>query len=349
LEALSGFQRFPTWMWRNEIVKSFIEWLRDYNSALENSHKIGFYGLDLYSLNKSTEIIINYLDKIDKTAADRARERYSCFYGFKSELAKYGYALSLGLAPSCKNAVVEQLIELNANAFKYLQKGILKEDELFYIEQNARLVKAAEQYYRSMFSDEISSWNVRDDHMADTLYLLVNYISKVKSCTAKIVVWAHNSHIGDARATEKGKGYNEINLGQRVKERSGNKSFLLGFMTNKGTVTAASNWDGVVERKNLRPALRGSYEHYFKHLGKDFIINLRDHNLKAIIPETMLERAVGVLYRPKTEFISHYFEADLLKQFDGLIYLNETKALTPLEITALWHKGEVYETFPSGL
>ncbi len=349
LDSLSGFQRFPTWMWRNEVVVEFVDWLHNYNKNLTDDRKIGFYGLDLYSLNKSIEVIINHLDKIDKAASDRARKRYSCFNGFTDKLDRYGYAASLGISPSCGKEVIEQLTEFNINASNYLQQRVFSGDKLFYIEQNARLVKNAENYYRSMFGNRISSWNIRDDHMAETLYLLAKHISKSKYSKAKIVVWAHNSHIGDARATEQGKYYGEINLGQRVREKSGNRAFLLGFMTNIGTVTAASDWDKPAERKNLKPGLKGSYENYFSHLAENFILNLNSNITRSVIPEAMLERAVGVVYKPQKELTSHYFEVNLSKQFDALIYLMETKALVPLETTALWHKGEVYETYPYGL
>jgi erythromycin esterase-like protein len=306
---------------------------------------VGIYGLDLYSLNASIEIIISYLEKVDQEAAIRAKKRYACFEDFKEELDSYGFSTILGIRKSCEEAVIEQLNELNQNSDLYLNDNCLAEDEFFNIQQNAWLVKNAEQYYRSMFST--SSWNMRDSHMAATLDKLANYLGKKLGRPAKIIVWAHNSHIGDARATESAQE-GQLNIGQLTREKYGNKVALIGLLTYSGTVTAASVWDGATERKFVRPALSNSYEHLFHHMNiPDFFLNIRDHN-QHYLDKGLLERAIGVIYAPETERLSHYFYANLAKQFDAVIYLDNTTALKPLETTAIWHRGEVYETFPSG-
>jgi len=348
LDALRGFKRFPIWMWRNKVVEDFIYWLHQHNTTLENSNKIGFYGLDLYSLNASIEVIIKYLEKEDKEAAERAKERYSCFDHFKEELQQYGLAASLGITQSCEDAVVEQLVEINSNALFHLKQNGAVEEEYFDIEQNAFLIKNAEKYYRSMFSNKTSSWNVRDTHMASTLDNLYKYLSYKLNKPAKIIVWAHNSHIGDARYTEFGQ-IGQLNIGQLAREKYKDKVALIGFLTHSGTVSAASNWDGPVERRIVRHGIHGSYEYFFHHLNIPNFLMLFNKDTRGLIPKDRLERAIGVIYLPARERTSHYFYAEIAKQFDALIYVDKTTALEPLETTAIWHEGEILETFPSGL
>lgn len=333
-DALGGFQRFPTWMWRNTDVVNFIDWLREYNSALpQNATKIGFYGLDLYSLYNSIEEVLGYLDKIDPEAAKRARHRYSCLEHFGEDTQRYGYAASFGLGESCEDEVVNQLKELQRRANEYAQRdGRVAEDEYFYAEQNARLVKNAEEYYRSMFRGRVSSWNVRDRHMAETLDRLVAHFDKQGSRT-KVVVWEHNSHLGDARATEMGDA-GELNVGQLVRERYGRDAVLVGFTTYSGTVTAASKWGGSAERKRVQPALPDSYEALFHDTGvPHFLLTLRDSGMVTDLRERLLERAIGVIYQLQTERISHYFYARLPDQFDAVLHFDETQAVEPLERT----------------
>lgn len=349
-DSLEGFKRFPTWVWRNKVIEAFLKWIHSYNHKLEETKRIGFYGLDLYSLNTSIGVVINYLKQVDKEAAIRAIERYSCFDHFKEELQSYGYANALGITRSCEDEVIRQLIDLHKNSYKYLKENGIKQEEFFNAQQNARLIKNAEKYYRSMFGDQALSWNIRDTHMAETLDTLVKHITKTTGRLTKIVVWAHNSHIGDARATEIGKNRSEVNLGQLAREKYGSKVVLIGFLTYSGTVTAATQWDSVAERKYVRPALSGSYEDYFHRLNiPNFFINLQSYKHSSDIPDNNLERAIGVIYRPQTERASHYFFSSIKEQFDGVIYMDKTRALEPLERTAIWHHGEVFETFPSGL
>jgi erythromycin esterase-like protein len=349
-EALAGFDRFPTWMWRNTVVVNFVDWLREYNNSLpQTATKVGFYGLDLYSLNTSIKAVLGYLDKVDPEAAKRARYRYSCLEHYGEDTQSYGYAASFGLTESCQKQVVKELLELQRRAGEYSQRdGQVAEDEFFYAEQNARLVKNAEEYYRSMFQARVSSWNLRDRHMAETLDHLVAHLDRHGSRT-KVVLWAHNSHLGDARATEMGAG-GELNVGQLVRERYGQDAVLVGLSTYTGTVTAASNWGVSPERKRVRPGLEGSYEALFHETGMPrFLLTLRDDS-KAVtaLRERRLERAIGVIYLPETERLSHYFHAQLANQFDAVLHFDETRAIEPLERNVQWERDEVPETYPSG-
>jgi erythromycin esterase-like protein len=343
-EALRGFRRFPTWMWRNAEVLDFVGWLRAHDDR--GGEGAGFYGLDLYSLYASVDEVVAYLERIDPPAADRARERYACFEQFGHEQG-YGRAASFGVTESCRRAVVAQLTELQRRADAYLRRdGVAAEDEQFYAEQNARLVASAEEYYRSMFADHGTSWNLRDRHMAETLAHLRDHLER-HGDRARIVVWEHNSHVGDARATEMGRR-GELNVGQLARERWPGDVFLLGFTTYTGTVTAASAWDAPAERKLVRPALPGSYEALFHEAGESrFLVDLgRDADL---LRGPLLERAIGVIYRPETERASHYFHADLAGQFDAVVHVDETRAVEPLERSAGWELGEPPETYPTAL
>jgi erythromycin esterase-like protein len=346
VDALAGFQRFPAWMWRNADVLDFVGWLRNYNEH-RHSMRVGFYGLDLYSLYASMRAVLGFLDKVDPEAAQRARYRYACFENFGEDSQAYGYAASFGLSKSCENEVVGQWVEMRRRAADLASRdGCVARDEFFFAEQNARLVKNAEEYYRSMFHERTSSWNLRDSHMAETLDALAHHLGP----NAKIAVWAHNSHLGDARATEMGQR-GELNLGQLVRQHYGKEVTLVGFTTYTGTVTAASGWDSPLERKHVRPALPGSYEALFHETGIRNFLLLLGHKEKAasLLREPRLERAIGVIYLPQTERVSHYFHAQLPDQFDAILHFDETRAVEPLERTAAWETGEVPETYPSML
>ena len=348
--ALSDFRRFPAWMWRNRDVLQFIEWMRARNDAQAHpATKARFYGLDLYSLRASIEAVIEYLDRVDPVEARRARDRYGCFDHVGAEGQAYGYALAYQKAIPCENEVVAQLVELRRRAETYLRRdGWVAEDELFFAEQNARVVRDAEEYYQQMYRAEVSSWNLRDRHMAGTLDAIGEHLDRQFRRT-KVVVWAHNSHVGDARATAMGKR-GELNVGQLARQRYGNDCLLVGFSTYDGRVTAASNWGDSPERKHVRPALRGSYEALFHEFATPhFWLTTADRAAREALQAPRLERAIGVIYRPETERQSHYFEASLAEQFDAVIHLDRTRALEPLERTATWDRGEPPETFPTGL
>jgi erythromycin esterase-like protein len=348
--ALSDFRRFPAWMWRNRDVLAFVEWLRTRNDAHTNAAtKARFYGLDLYSLRASVEAVVAYLDRVDPDEAKRARERYSCFDHVGAEGQQYGYALAHTGAIPCENEVVTQLVELRRKADAYLRRdGWVADDEFFFAEQNARLVRNAEEYYQQMYRAEVSSWNLRDRHMAGTLDALIAHLDR-QHPRVKIIVWEHNSHVGDARSTEMGQR-GELNVGQLARQRYGNESVLIGFTTYDGTVTAASEWGGPAERKRVRAAAADSHEAFLhENDGKEFWLDTSKPAVHAALGAPRLERAIGVIYRPQTERGSHYFHARLSEQFDAVIHLDHTRALEPLERTSLWDKGEPPETYPSGI
>jgi len=349
-QALGDFERFPRWMWRNRDVLQFIDWLQRHNAEQPDDRRAGFYGLDLYSLFASMQEVIRFLEKVDPEAAARARYRYSCFDAFGEDTQAYGYAAEFGVTRSCEDQAVQQLLEVQRNRAALAERNSrVPEDDLFYAEQNARLVRNAEAYYRTMFRGRVDSWNLRDRHMSETLDALLGHLGRGGG-HARVVVWEHNSHIGDARATEMGE-IGEWNVGQLTRERMGDQSMLVGFTTYSGTVTAASDWDGPAERKRVRPALPESFEALFHTVGiPAFLLPLRGNaRLLEALEKPRLERAIGVIYRPESERTSHYFEAQLTHQFDAVIHVDETRAVEPLDATAGDLTGEPPESFPSGL
>ena len=354
-EALRGFQRFPAWMWRNTVVRDFVGWLRWHNGgcATDGRRQSGFYGLDLYSLHRSMQEVVGYLDTVDPAAAARARARYACFdHSAGDDGQAYGYAAAFGAGQSCEREAVEQLVELQRNACEYRsQDGELAEDELFYAQQNAVTVRNAEAYYRGMFAGRVTSWNMRDKHMAQTLGALLDHLDRSGGPEpARIVLWAHNSHVGDARATEVSTD-GQLTIGQLAREHYGQACRLIGFSTYTGTVTAASDWGGIAERKNVRPALPGSIEELLHEAGKPaFYIPMHDGSAAAAALEVVrLGRAIGVIYLPQTERQSHYFHVRPSDQFDAMIHIDSTRALEPLEPTSVWVAGQNPETYPTGL
>jgi erythromycin esterase-like protein len=344
-DALSGFERFPRWMWRNTAVRDFAEWLRGHNASA--GFAAGFYGVDLYSLGASRDAVVEYLDKVDPAAARRARERYACF-DHHGDPETYGYNASLGLTSTCEQEAVQQMIDLRTRAWEYMSRdGFVAEDEYFAAEQNARLVQNAEEYYRSMFQPRTSSWNLRDRHMADTIHALAEHLRR-RFGSPRIVVWEHNSHLGDARATQMFRR-GEWNVGQLIRESYGDDAVLIGFTTYTGEVMAADDWAGEGEVKKVRTALPGSYEDVLhQQLGGDAYLILQNEAAD-ILRTPRLERAIGVIYRPETERWSHYFEARLPEQFDVIIHLDRTHAVDPLERKPLSHPEEVPETYPAGV
>ena len=329
-DALDGFRRFPQWMWRNDDIVTLAEWLRARNAEHPDFERAGFYGMDLYSLHSSIEEVLGYLWRVDPEAAKRARERYSCFESFGGDPQEYGYATSVG-AESCEEGVVRQLVELQRNARRYMSGfSFDAADEYFMAEQNARLVQNAERYYRAMFRGRVSSWNLRDMHMAETIDALLTHLGR-DGHESKLVVWAHNSHLGDARATEMG-ARGELNVGQLLRERYDDAVLSVGFSTHTGSVTAATDWDGDAETKRVVPSLPGSYERLLHDTGIErFYLDVSTGPARRALREPRLERAIGVIYRPETERQSHYFHARLADQFDAVIHIDETSAVRPLD------------------
>lgn len=345
--ALSDFKRFPLWMWRNTVVLEFVEWLREHNKELPPQRQVGFYGLDMYSMYESINAVIDYLYEVDSELAMEARIRYGCLDHVTSEQS-YGRGVASGRRPSCEDEVVQQLVAMHERSTANAQTGDWESaDDQFQAEQNARLVHSAEKYYRHMFDDRADLWNLRDKHMIETLHSLHQHLSSRLNRPAKISVWEHNSHLGDARATYMGR-MGQFNVGQLARERYGDDCALIGFTTYTGTVTAASDWDGPAERKRVQPGQKNSVEDLFHRAGiKNFLLPL-EGEIAEPLRQRRLERAIGVIYRPETERVSHYFDCRLADQFDAVVHYDETRALEPLDPTSEWIEGD-QETYPFGV
>lgn len=336
-----AFARFPTWMWRNIEVMEFLDWLRDHNESLPAERRAAFVGLDVYSLGASVSAVLDYLDRVDPEAAQMARRRYACFTPWQHDPAAYGGAILRGAQETCEEKAAAQLTDLLANRLDYIARD---GDAYFDAAQNARIVRGAEQYYRLMYRGSRESWNLRDRHMFETLQA----VRAQRGVGAKAVVWAHNSHIGNAAATAMGWA-GEFNIGELCRTAFGDDAVLIGFGTDRGTVAAASAWDEPVETKTVLPARADSYEHAFRRAGIARSLTdwrePRKRPLAEALREPMLERAIGVVYRPDNEFLSHYFEAVLAEQFDAYVWFEETRAVTPL---ASDRPEGAPETYPFG-
>jgi erythromycin esterase-like protein len=342
-DAEAPFQRFPTWMWRNTDVQAFLAWLRDWNAAAKPALMTGFYGLDLYNLSASIRAVLDYLDRTDPQAAEVARHRYACLTPYAKEPQAYGrMALTAGYA-ACEDGVVRMLTELFERRGAYSARD---GDSFLDAAGNARLVKNAEAYYRAMYYGAAESWNLRDTHMFETL----TGVLEAKGPHAKAVVWAHNSHIGDASKTEMGVMREELNIGQLCRERFGSDAALIGFGTHAGTVACADDWDEPMRVKRVNPSRPDSYERLAHESGMaPFLLDLREGvhaDLRHRLLQPRLERFIGVIYRPDTERWSHYSECSLPQQFDAYVWFDETTAVTPLETRQ--KRGEE-ETYPFGL
>jgi protein-L-isoaspartate(D-aspartate) O-methyltransferase len=345
LDAGAPFRRFPTWMWRNTDVGAFIEWMRAHNGAVtEPGRRAGFYGLDLYNMSGSIAAVLEYLDKVDPDATKVARERYGCLTPWQKDPSTYGRAVLTAGYRKCEKPVIEQLRELLRRRLDYAGAD---GDSFLDAAQNARLIASAERYYRIMYYGGAESWNLRDTHMFETL----EHLLEARGSGSKAVVWAHNSHIGDARHTDMGAVRDELNIGQLCRERFGDAAALIGFGTHTGTVAAATDWDGDLEVKRVRPSHRGSYERLCHDSGvARFLLDLapdRHQALRHRLLDPRLERFIGVIYRPDTELMGHYAEASLPQQFDAFVWFDETTAVTPLGREHA--RGGVPDTYPFGL
>lgn len=342
-EQWKAFARFPTWMWRNHEVLEMVEWIRAWNAELRDpQRRASFHGLDLYSLFTSINAVITYLGGVDPAMAAIARRRYACLSPWEHDPSIYGRAVLGGRYRDCEAAVVAMLRGMLDRRIEYSQRD---GDRFFDAAQNARLVSAAERYYRVMYYGSAESWNLRDQHMFDTLEQLLEFHGP----ESKGIVWEHNSHVGDAAATEMG-ARGEHNVGQLSHARFADAAFLLGFGTDHGTVAAASDWDGPMEVKRVRPAHEASYERLCHDSGIEaFMLHLREparQHVRDELEAARLERAIGVVYRPDSELASHYFQACLPRQFDEYIWFDETRAVSPLSAIAA---HGVPDTFPFGV
>jgi protein-L-isoaspartate(D-aspartate) O-methyltransferase len=337
----TAFARFPTWMWRNNEARAFVDWLRAHNAPLKPAQRTAFHGLDLYSLYDSIRSVLKYLDEIDPATAKVARERYGCLTPWQSDPATYGHAALTGTYPICESDVIVVLTDLLRKHRAYAEHD---GEKFLDAVQNARLIANAEQYYRIMYYGSRASWNLRDSHMFETLKTLLAFYG----ANAKGIVWAHNSHIGDAAATEMS-SRGEYNIGHLCRREFGNDAYAIGFGTNSGSVAAASDWDGPMEIKTVLAAIPESYEWCCHESAvPSFCLDLKQAAMDSphALRKPRLERAIGVIYRPQTELASHYFQAVLPQQFDEYIWLDQTKAITPFDTKAL---EEMPDTYPFGL
>lgn len=344
-ESLGGFRRFPHWMWRNTAMLEFVRFLHEHD--LRRPRPAGVYGLDLYSLHASMEVVVDFLDRVDPRAAARARDRYASLEHVRIDAGASG---SLGLTAAAEQQITEQLLEMRARTLDAIRREDAHEEEqLFHVEQNARLVHDAAAYYRSMLTGTVEAWNLRARHMADTLDAVAAHLDRKLARPSKIVVWAHNAHVGDGRATAR-RAVGEVTVGQLARERHGKDAFLVGFTTYGGTVTSASEWGGKAERTTVRDAFEESHEHVLhavaEAIGPRFVLP----TLHEVLRAPRLARAIGVVYRPRTERESHWRESRLADQFDALVHIDRTRAVEPLEKRpAPATDGEPAKTYPSGV
>lgn len=337
-----AFSRFPTWMWRNHEVRHFVEWLAGHNRGAGRQRQVSVHGLDLYSLNNSIGAVLDYLDRVDPDAARSARIRYGCFSPWEMDPATYGRAAVAGRLKSCEDEAVAALTELLEERLEYLAAD---GEAFFDAERNAMVVREAERYYRTMYYGSRDSWNLRDRHMFETLEAALAHRGE----GARAVVWAHNSHIGNAAATEMG-SRGELNIGQLARQKFGGQAQLIGFGTHHGAVAAASNWDEPMQVMSVRPSHEDSYERLCHEAQVPaFLLHLREPREPDVRQELLaphLERAIGVIYRPQTEMLSHYFQAALHAQFDEYIWFDRTSAVRPLQTH---ETAGLPETYPFGL
>jgi erythromycin esterase-like protein len=356
-------------MWRNKETLNFVEWLREHNEKIGGADegcqakKAGFYGMDVYSLASSAHAVLSYLDKVDPEGAKRAKARYACFDGFTEDAMNYAVGLATG-KKDCANQALAEMLEVRKKAPDYLSQLLRQglddkaKEMTFSAVVNAEVVKGAENYYRNMFFREELTWNIRDTHMLQTVKDVEKHLRDDYGIEEpKIAIWAHNSHLGDARATDMGKRRGEVNLGQLMRETYGEQqTFIMGFTTHTGTVAAADEWDHPVQRKRVLESMRGSYERLLHevHLPR-YALKLRDapDPLAEILTAPQLERFIGVIYRPDTERWSHYSTTSILDQFDMVIHFDRTSAVSPLEKEPDWahlKPGDtIPETYPFGV
>ncbi|KAJ3177679.1 hypothetical protein HDU85_005790 [Gaertneriomyces sp. JEL0708] len=374
LDALADFKRFPLWMWRNEVLLPFIKWLRLHNDQISARggnlfDKVHFYGMDLYSLHTSTAAVISYLESVDPAAARKARHAYGCIHEHPDP-SQYAFAVRYGVSEGCEEEVLKVLKDLIAKRMEYVKEGCkTAEERQFVAEMNAWSVMGAEEYYRRMLEAGEVTWNLRDEYMVDTISRVMKYLSRHRGGSSedkdtKVVVWAHNSHLGDARATDMGQRRGEVNVGQLLREKIGDhRVFNVGFGCHDGTVMAAHDWDtpGVVMK--VKPSLSDSHENLFhslttaSHRRNALLLTHRiQHDRKVPLlpsasPLRRLQRFIGVIYRPSTERWSHYSESDLLAQFDAYVFVGKGTAVRPLDRgkSGVEPGEEVPETFPEGL
>jgi erythromycin esterase-like protein len=354
-DVLYSFNRWPTWMWANREIVDLVEWLREYNKNLSEEQRVGFYGLDVYSLWESMEVVIRYLRKIDPEAVKTAIEAYRCFEPYGKSVEDYARA-TVFVPESCEDEVIDMLVHLHSKSNQYKSNGLVRREAYFNAEQNAIVAKNAELYYRKMIQGGTATWNIRDTHMMDTLKRLMEFHGK----QAKSIVWAHNTHIGDAKYTDMAEA-KMVNIGQLVREHAGDeKAALVGFGTYQGTVIAAKEWGEKMQRMHVPPAVDGSWDRLIHELGEghDRLLLFDNDTEEGIAGKLLTEetrnkrrgqRAIGVVYNPEYERFGNYVPTDLTKRYDAFLYIDNTHALHPLHMPEVKEDEDLPETFPTGL
>lgn len=339
-EVAHAFDRWPTWMWANEEVIDLIEWLRTYNEQRPLDQRVGFYGLDVYSLWESMEAVVRYLDRVDPGAASKARRAYACFDPYHQDVQAYARATAL-VPTSCEREAVSALVELRRKAAEYREDG---RDAYFNAEQNALVARNAERYYRAMVMDGPDSWNLRDTHMVETLDRLLQH----HGAAAKAIVWEHNTHVGDARATDMART-GLVNVGQLTREEWDGEVYIVGFSSYEGSVIAGEEWGAPMQRMRVPEAARGSWEAALHEAGAhDMLLVMKDLENDEDAPKTRGHRAIGVVYDPDWERAGNYVPTRMTERYDALLYIDKSHALHPLHMPAHVH-GEPPDTYPTGM
>jgi erythromycin esterase-like protein len=338
--VLHAFDRWPTWMWANREMVELVEWLGRRNAPLPWDRRVGFYGLDVYSLYDSLRAVTAYLEHVDPEAARAARKAYSCFEPYAEDVQEYARATAL-VPTSCEDETIRILTALRARAPSYREDG---RDAYFDAEQNALVARNAELYYRTMVRGGSASWNVRDYHMMETLDRLAAHHGP----GSKAIVWEHNTHIGDARFTDMARA-GMVNVGQLARqahERDG--VVLVGFGTHRGSVIAGAEWGAPMERMAVPSAREGSYEALF-HAARDedFLLLFDDERTPAGLEEVRGHRAIGVVYDPRLEHWGNYVPTILPSRYDAFLFIDESHALDPLHMP-IHVDGDAPETYPTG-
>lgn len=342
-DILFKFNRWPTWMWANKEVVDLVEWLRKHNSSVHPDERVGFYGLDVYSLWESMEAVIRYLQKVDPHAVKLAMEAYGCFEPYGKSVEDYARATAF-IPESCEDEVIKLLVTLRSKASEYLKNGLEQSEDYLNAEQNALVTKNAELYYRKMMRGGYETWNIRDSHMMDTLKRLMKFYGK----NSKSIVWAHNTHIGDARQTDMAEAKMH-NLGQLVREyATEKKTTLVGFGTHSGKVIAAREWGEPMQIMQVPNAANGSWDKLLHELngGNNTLLLFKGVNDRG--DSRRGQRAIGVVYHPESEAYGNYVPSDLEKRYDAFLYIDRTRALTPLHMQEI-EDTDLPETYPSGL
>lgn len=339
-EVLHAFSRWPTWMWANEEVVALVEWLRERNRDLPDARKAGFYGLDVYSMWESIDVVTRYLERVDPALAARARQAYGCFDPFEEDVQEYAWATQV-VPTDCEEEVLETLTALRQKGPDFRGHN---PEAYFNAEQNALVASNAELYYRTMIRGGAASWNVRDRHMMETLDRLLKHHGPA----SKAIVWEHNTHVGDARATDMARA-GMVNVGQLAREVYGDDVVIAGFSSYAGSVIAGAEWGAPMQRMRVPEARRGSWEAIFHDAGAhDKLVLLEGMDEVDGALDARGHRAIGVVYHPEREAYGNYVPTVLPYRYDAMLYIDRSHAVRPLHLAPV-EDHEPPETYPSGM